>query len=169
VAHFEHHPKVSFSVHDYHAFHHLFTTKKQPGFFHSLENPLIKRALRSPRRHEKNPPNSTSQKTVQTIFIHRETITPDQCWTFEGRNLSRDADSVIPALQIAANAKDMTELISFPFLPTFRDPAGSVELRPDGAYRTIHAPFDAEILDFLATPFASQLVAEGRLVASEVA
>src|ERR1700761_8275593 len=62
----------------------------------------------------------------------------------------------------------MAELISFPFLPTFRDPAGSVELRPDGAYRTIRAPFDAEILDFLASPFASQLVAEGRLIASEV-
>jgi SAM-dependent methyltransferase len=62
----------------------------------------------------------------------------------------------------------MAELISFPFLPTFRDPAGSVELRPDGAYRTIRAPFDAEILDFLASPFAAQLVAEGRLIASEV-
>jgi SAM-dependent methyltransferase len=62
----------------------------------------------------------------------------------------------------------MTERTSFPFLPTFRDPAGSVELRPDGAYRTIHAPYDAEIQEFLALPFASQLVAEGRLVASEV-
>jgi SAM-dependent methyltransferase len=63
---------------------------------------------------------------------------------------------------------DMAELTSFPFLPTFRDPAGSVELRPDGAYRSIRAPFDAEILDFLAQPFASELVAEGRLVASEI-
>ena len=63
---------------------------------------------------------------------------------------------------------DMAELTSFPFLPTFRDPAGSVELRPDGAYRSIRAPFDAEILDFLALPFASKLVAEGRLVASEI-
>jgi 2-polyprenyl-3-methyl-5-hydroxy-6-metoxy-1,4-benzoquinol methylase len=62
----------------------------------------------------------------------------------------------------------MAEMIQFPFLPTFRDPAGSVELRPDGAYRTIHAPFDAEILDFLALPFATELVADGRLVASEI-
>jgi SAM-dependent methyltransferase len=63
---------------------------------------------------------------------------------------------------------DTAELASFPFLPTFRDPAGSVELRPDGAYRSIRAPFDAEILAFLELPFAAELVAEGRLVASEV-
>jgi 2-polyprenyl-3-methyl-5-hydroxy-6-metoxy-1,4-benzoquinol methylase len=63
---------------------------------------------------------------------------------------------------------DMTETNSFPFLPTFRDPAGSTELRADGAYRSIRAPFDAEILEFLALPFASELVADGRLVASEI-
>lgn len=62
----------------------------------------------------------------------------------------------------------MSESLSFPFLPTFRDPAGSVEIKPDGAYRSIRAPFDAEILAFLALPFASELVADGRLVASEV-
>lgn len=62
----------------------------------------------------------------------------------------------------------MAELRSFAYLPTFRDPAGSVELRPDGAYRSIRAPFDAEILAFLALPLASQMVADGRLVASEV-
>jgi SAM-dependent methyltransferase len=62
----------------------------------------------------------------------------------------------------------MAERTSFPFLPTFRDPAGSLELRPDGAYRSIHAPFDAEMLAFLALPFASELVADGRLVASEI-
>lgn len=62
----------------------------------------------------------------------------------------------------------MSETSSFPFLPTFRDPAGSVEIRPDGAYRSIRAPFDAEILAFLALPFASELVADGRLVASEI-
>jgi SAM-dependent methyltransferase len=62
----------------------------------------------------------------------------------------------------------MAELLTFPSLPTFRDPAGSVEIRRDGAYRSIHAPFDAEILAFLALPIASELVAEGRLVASEV-
>jgi len=62
----------------------------------------------------------------------------------------------------------MAELLSFPLLPTFRDPAGSVELRPDGAYRRIRAPFDAEILAFLALPIASRLVSQGRLVASEI-
>ena len=62
----------------------------------------------------------------------------------------------------------MEESQSFTFLPTFRDPAGSVEIKPDGVYRTIRPPFDAEILAFLALPLASQLVADGRLVASEV-
>ncbi len=62
----------------------------------------------------------------------------------------------------------MAELLTLPALPTFRDPAGSVEIRPDGAYRSVRAPFDAEILDFLSLPLASELVAQGRLVASEV-
>jgi 2-polyprenyl-3-methyl-5-hydroxy-6-metoxy-1,4-benzoquinol methylase len=62
----------------------------------------------------------------------------------------------------------MAELSSFSSLPTFRDPAGSVEIRPDGAYRSIHSPFDAEILAFLELPIASALVADGRLVASEI-
>ena len=61
----------------------------------------------------------------------------------------------------------MAELLTSS-LPTFRDPAGSLEVRPDGAYRNIRAPFDAEILEFLALPIASELVAQGRLVASEV-
>ena len=62
----------------------------------------------------------------------------------------------------------MSELRSFSPLPTFRDPAGSVEIRPDGAYRSIRSPFDTEILEFLALPMATELVADGRLVASEV-
>jgi 2-polyprenyl-3-methyl-5-hydroxy-6-metoxy-1,4-benzoquinol methylase len=62
----------------------------------------------------------------------------------------------------------MAELRSFSPPPTFRDPAGSVEIRPDGAYRSIRSPFDVEILEFLALPMASALVADGRLVASEV-
>jgi SAM-dependent methyltransferase len=61
----------------------------------------------------------------------------------------------------------MAELLTFPALPTFRDPAGSVEIRPDGAYRSIRAPFDAEILAFLALPIATELVEQRRLVASE--
>jgi SAM-dependent methyltransferase len=62
----------------------------------------------------------------------------------------------------------MTEFVTLPALPTFRDPAGSVEVRPDGAYRSVRAPFDAEILAFLELPLASELVAQGRLVASEI-
>jgi SAM-dependent methyltransferase len=52
--------------------------------------------------------------------------------------------------------------------PTFRDPAGSVELRPDGAFRSVYHPYAAEILEFLATPLSARLVEEGRVVASEV-
>jgi SAM-dependent methyltransferase len=62
----------------------------------------------------------------------------------------------------------MADLLTFPALPTFRDPAGSVEIRPDAAYRSIRSPFDAEILAFLALPLASELVEQGRLVGSEV-
>lgn len=62
----------------------------------------------------------------------------------------------------------MGESPAFAFLPTFRDPAGHVEIRPDAVYRHIRAPFDAEILEFLALPLASSLVAECRLVASEI-
>jgi SAM-dependent methyltransferase len=62
----------------------------------------------------------------------------------------------------------MAELLTFPALPTFRDPAGSVEIRQDGAYRSIRAPFDAEILSFLALPIATELVEQERLVASTV-
>jgi SAM-dependent methyltransferase len=62
----------------------------------------------------------------------------------------------------------MAELLTFPSLPTFRDPAGSVEIRPEGAYRSIRAPFDAEILAFLALPIATELVEQGKLVASEI-
>ncbi|MDW5265598.1 MULTISPECIES: bifunctional 2-polyprenyl-6-hydroxyphenol methylase/3-demethylubiquinol 3-O-methyltransferase UbiG [Acidobacteriaceae] len=62
----------------------------------------------------------------------------------------------------------MGESSSFAFLPTFRDPAGHVEIKPDAVYRLIRSPFDAEILEFLALPLASSLVSEGRLVASEV-
>jgi hypothetical protein len=38
----------------------------------------------------------------------------------------------------------MAELLSLTALPTFRDPAGSIEVRPDGAYRSILAPFDKD-------------------------
>jgi SAM-dependent methyltransferase len=62
----------------------------------------------------------------------------------------------------------MAEFLTLPSLPTFRDPAGSVEVRKDGAYRTIRAPFDKEILAFLELPLAKEMVAQGRLIGSEV-
>ena len=52
-------------------------------------------------------------------------------------------------------------------LPTFRDPAGSLEVRPDGVYRTVRAPYGDEIAQFFTLPLAARLVTEGRLVASE--
>ncbi len=51
---------------------------------------------------------------------------------------------------------------------TFRDPAGWVELHHDAAYRFLHPEAQAELLEFLASPLASRLVAEGRLVATEI-
>ncbi len=52
-------------------------------------------------------------------------------------------------------------------LPTFRDPAGSLEVRIDGVFRTVREPYSHEITEFLALSLASRLVDEGRLVASE--
>lgn len=52
-------------------------------------------------------------------------------------------------------------------LPTFRDPAGSLEVRPEGVFRTVREPYSDEITEFLALPLAARLVEEGRLVASE--
>ncbi|GGA72007.1 nodulation protein NoeA [Edaphobacter acidisoli] len=52
-------------------------------------------------------------------------------------------------------------------LPTFRDPAGSLEIRSDGVFRTVREPYGKEISEFLALPLAARLVAEQRLVASE--
>jgi len=51
---------------------------------------------------------------------------------------------------------------------TFRDPAGSVEVRAEGAFRSVREPYATEILSFLQTPLANKLVAEGHLVSSEV-
>lgn len=55
-----------------------------------------------------------------------------------------------------------------PLLPTFRDPAGSLQLTRHSARRSVHAPYDTQILAFLATPLAKALVAEGKLVASQI-
>lgn len=62
----------------------------------------------------------------------------------------------------------MADVLTFPSPRTFRDPAGSVELRADGVYRSVHAPYDAEILEFLAQPIADKLATERRLIGSEV-
>ncbi|MEI9980820.1 MAG: class I SAM-dependent methyltransferase [Edaphobacter sp.] len=62
----------------------------------------------------------------------------------------------------------MSELLSVRSLTTFRDPAGSVEVRRDGVYRSVRAPYDVAIQEFLALPVAEEMVAQGRLVASEV-
>jgi SAM-dependent methyltransferase len=51
---------------------------------------------------------------------------------------------------------------------TFRDPAGSVEIRPDAVYRQVRAPYDIEILEFLQTPLVHGLVENGSLIESEV-
>jgi SAM-dependent methyltransferase len=51
---------------------------------------------------------------------------------------------------------------------TFRDPAGSLEVRPDGALRLVREPYTADILAFLQSPLASKLVAEKALVSSDV-
>jgi 2-polyprenyl-3-methyl-5-hydroxy-6-metoxy-1,4-benzoquinol methylase len=51
---------------------------------------------------------------------------------------------------------------------TFRDPAGSLEVRPDGAFRLVRQPYAADILAFLQSPLATKLVADGTLVASDV-
>lgn len=61
----------------------------------------------------------------------------------------------------------MLEEAILPFR-TFRDPAGNVQLRADGAYREVHSPFDQELLDFLQTPLAARLVSSNRLVDTEI-
>ena len=58
--------------------------------------------------------------------------------------------------------------MALPQLATFRDPAGSLEIRPDGAYRLVRAPYGAEVQAFLDLPFARELTRSGRLIASEV-
>ncbi|HVJ08748.1 MAG TPA: class I SAM-dependent methyltransferase [Acidisarcina sp.] len=62
----------------------------------------------------------------------------------------------------------MAELNTSPRFHTFRDPAGSVEIRHDGAYRSIYAPHGTEMIAFLRTPLATALVAQGKLVASDI-
>jgi SAM-dependent methyltransferase len=51
---------------------------------------------------------------------------------------------------------------------TFRDPAGSLEVRPEGVFRLVREPYTADILEFLNGSLAMELVASGQLVSSEV-
>jgi 2-polyprenyl-3-methyl-5-hydroxy-6-metoxy-1,4-benzoquinol methylase len=51
---------------------------------------------------------------------------------------------------------------------TFRDPAGSVEVRDDSVSRSVKGVYAAELLSFLEGPLAAELVANGQLVGSEV-
>src|SRR5260370_888742 len=50
----------------------------------------------------------------------------------------------------------------------FRDPAGSIEIRPDGAFRHVHPSYASDILDFLKHPLAAGLASAGRLISSEI-
>jgi SAM-dependent methyltransferase len=52
--------------------------------------------------------------------------------------------------------------------PTFRDPAGRVEIRPDGVYRSVNPAYAYDILAFLALPIAAQLVSSGQLISTEI-
>ena len=53
-------------------------------------------------------------------------------------------------------------------LATFRDPAGSLTLGHDAAYRRVHPHAQAETLAFLDDELVGSLVEQGRLVASEI-
>ena len=56
---------------------------------------------------------------------------------------------------------------SSPLQTTFRDPAGSVQVKPEGVFRSVYPPYSSEILSFLATALAARLVEQRRIVASE--
>jgi SAM-dependent methyltransferase len=51
---------------------------------------------------------------------------------------------------------------------TFRDPAGSVQIRPGGVYREVRPAYAADLLIFLNSPLAARLVSAGHLIASAV-
>jgi SAM-dependent methyltransferase len=52
--------------------------------------------------------------------------------------------------------------------PTFRDPAGSLKIEADHAVRSVHAAFEAEALDFVASGFYRRAVDRGDMVDTEV-
>ena len=51
---------------------------------------------------------------------------------------------------------------------TFRDPAGSLQIQPDCVLRSVKPAAAHDLLAFLATPLASDLVSRGRLIPSEI-
>ena len=51
---------------------------------------------------------------------------------------------------------------------TFRDPAGSVNIRANGVYRSVQASRAAEVIDFLGSTLASKLTATGQLISAEI-
>ena len=53
-------------------------------------------------------------------------------------------------------------------LATFRDPAGSLKIRPDGVYRSVYTSFATELLEFLETTKYASLVSSDRIVASQI-
>ncbi len=62
----------------------------------------------------------------------------------------------------------MNEVATPPSESTFRDPAGSVTLTPEGVLRTVVYEHTPETLDFLATPLAHSLTIAGSLIPSRV-
>ena len=62
----------------------------------------------------------------------------------------------------------MEELIVPSSQSTFRDPAGTLQVTSDGALRSVADAYAPDMLDFLETPLAAKLVAEGLLISSQV-
>lgn len=53
-------------------------------------------------------------------------------------------------------------------LATFRDPAGSIKIGPDGVYRSINPLFASDLLEFLSTSQYASLVSRNLIVASHI-
>ncbi|MCU1323119.1 MAG: methyltransferase type 12 [Acidobacteriaceae bacterium] len=62
----------------------------------------------------------------------------------------------------------MQEQLSASPQRTFRDPAGSIEVRSDGAFRSVHPAYATDMLAFLDEPLATGLVSAGLLISTTV-
>ncbi|CAN5403956.1 nodulation protein NoeA [soil metagenome] len=62
----------------------------------------------------------------------------------------------------------MQEQLSASPQRTFRDPAGSIEVRSDGAFRSVHPSYATDMLAFLDEPIAAGLVSAGLLISTTV-